>query len=99
MVFCSQKLNLSFFSLARVSATEFAVAFWPLLAALIPIAVNQPHQCEETFALSHQLFKRLAETSLEFLNLDEFVREWGSLLLSLPSREVFSYQKLLLIKY
>ncbi len=76
------------FSLARVSTTDFLVAFWPMVAALIPQAALKPQQCEETFSLGLTLFKKLAETSIEFLNLEDLVRQWGSLLLSHPRREV-----------
>ena len=76
------------FSLAGVSATDFTVAFWPMLVALIPDAVKQPQTCEETFALSHQLFKKLAETSLNTLNLMDLVGQWSALLLSHTPNEV-----------
>jgi ubiquitin carboxyl-terminal hydrolase 34 len=79
------------FSLAQVSTTDFTVAFWPMVATLIPHAAKQPQRCEETFALSHQLFKKLAETSIDFLNLDELVRQWGALLLSHTPNEVYCF--------
>jgi ubiquitin carboxyl-terminal hydrolase 34 len=64
-----------------VSSTEFAVAFWPMLVELIKRVREHPYQCEELFTLAHTLFKRLAETSLEFINLDDVVRQWSALLL------------------
>jgi ubiquitin carboxyl-terminal hydrolase 34 len=75
-------------SLARVSTIEFTVAFWPMVAALIPDAAHQSQKCEETFTLCHQLFKKLAETSLDFLNLEELISQWGGLLLSHSPIEV-----------
>jgi len=78
----------SLYSLARVSTTDFIVAFWPMVAAMIPEAVLLSHQCEETFSLGLTLFKKLAETSLEFLSLDDLVKQWGSLLLSHDCTEV-----------
>lgn len=69
-------------SLAQVSTTMFVITFWPLVAALIPEATGNAQQCEDTFSLALALFKRLAETSLEFLNLEDLVQQWGVLLLS-----------------
>ncbi len=60
---------------------SFVQGFWPMVARLLMEAVHQPHQCEETFYVAENLFKRLAETSLESLDLETFVREWGQLLL------------------
>jgi ubiquitin carboxyl-terminal hydrolase 34 len=59
-----------------------------MIASLIPEAVLHPYQCEEIFTLANTLFKRLAETSLEFLNLEDLVKQWGALLLSHTCREV-----------
>lgn len=59
-----------------------------MLVDLIPHAVKQPQTCEETFALSHQLFKKLAETSLDTLNLMDLVSQWSALLLSHTPNEV-----------
>ncbi|TAQ90895.1 hypothetical protein B7494_g771 [Chlorociboria aeruginascens] len=69
-------------SLAQVSPVDISTAFWPMIAALISQAIQYPQQCEETLALALAMFKRLAETSIDFLNLDELVRGWGGLLLS-----------------
>jgi ubiquitin carboxyl-terminal hydrolase 34 len=77
-----------FCSLAQVSATSFVLAFWPMIASLIPEAVLHPYQCEEIFTLANTLFKRLAETSLDILNLENLVKQWGALLLSHSCREV-----------
>jgi ubiquitin carboxyl-terminal hydrolase 34 len=59
-----------------------------MIASLIPEAVLQSYQCEELFTLALTLFKRLAETSLDFLNLEDLVKQWGTLLLSHICREV-----------
>jgi ubiquitin carboxyl-terminal hydrolase 34 len=59
-----------------------------MIASLISEAILQPYQCEEIFTLALTLFKRLAETSLDFLNLEDLVNQWGSLLLSHTCREV-----------
>lgn len=52
-----------------------------MLVELIKRVREHPYQCEELFTLAHALFKRLAETSLEFINLDDVVRQWSALLL------------------
>lgn len=77
-------------SLAQVSTTSFVVAFWPMIDSLINEAVLYPYQCEEFFSLAHTLFKRLAETSTEFLNLEDLVKQWGGLLLNHSCQEVRS---------
>jgi hypothetical protein len=60
-----------------------------MVVGLIMPASQQPERCEELFSLALALFKRLAEISLEFISLEELVREWCSLLLyTSPSREV-----------
>jgi hypothetical protein len=61
-----------------------------MVAALIPHAAKQPQGCEEIFTLSHQLFKKLAETSNDFFNLDELISQWSALLLSHAPNEVYS---------
>jgi ubiquitin carboxyl-terminal hydrolase 34 len=76
------------FSLARVSTTNFVVAFWPTIGKLISEAVRQPQQCEETFSLALTLFKRLAETSLELFDLDDLIKQWGVILLAHSCVEV-----------
>lgn len=72
---------MPFDRLARVSTTEFAVAFWPMVVELIKQVGECPQWCEELFGLALALFKRLAETSLEFIELDDVMRQWTSLLL------------------
>lgn len=52
-----------------------------MIASLIPEAVHHPLQCEELFSLAHTLFKRVAETSLDFLDLEDLVKQWGALLI------------------
>ncbi|KAF4629829.1 hypothetical protein G7Y89_g8311 [Cudoniella acicularis] len=74
-------------SLAQVSTTDFSVEFWPIVTSLIIEAVKQPQQCEDTFSLGVSLFKKLAETSIDFLDLNELVQQWGSLLLSHNCKE------------
>ncbi|KAG0647567.1 Ubiquitin-specific-processing protease 34 [Hyphodiscus hymeniophilus] len=69
-------------SLAKVSPTEFTIAFWPIVLGLIPHAAKLPQNCDETFTLCQQLFKKLADTSINSLDLDELVRQWSKLLLS-----------------
>lgn len=65
--------------------------FWPMVATLIPEAVNNPRQCEETFLLAHALFKRLADTSVDSLRLGDLVKEWGTLLLRHKCIEVCDF--------
>lgn len=67
---------------------DFSLAFWPIVSALIPEAIRLSRQCEETFVLCLSLFKKLAESSIDVLKLDNLVKEWGSLLLSHDCTEV-----------
>ena len=57
---------------------------------LVPQAAKQPHNCDETFQLSLKLFKKLADTSIGLLNLDELVGQWSTLLLLHTPNEVCS---------
>jgi len=59
-----------------------------MVADLVTEAVHEPFLCEDTFHLALTLFRKLAETSLEFLDLDDLAKRWGALLLSHTSREV-----------
>ncbi|EKD21222.1 uncharacterized protein L3040_000736 [Drepanopeziza brunnea f. sp. 'multigermtubi'] len=74
-------------SLAQLSTTQFVIAFWPMVAQLIPKACLRPLQCEETFTLSLTLFKRFADIAIRDLKLEDLVKQWGNLLLSHPCVE------------
>ncbi|KAG9232040.1 ubiquitin C-terminal hydrolase-like protein [Amylocarpus encephaloides] len=78
-------------SLALVSSTTFMMDLWPMIVALIPETMTQRQNCEEAFYLANTLFKRLAETSIDFLNLGELVRQWGQLLISHKCIEVVGH--------
>lgn len=80
-----------FCSLAQVSTTSFLTEFWPMVATLIAETVNNPRQCEETFTLADELFKRLAETSVDSMRLGDLVKEWGALLLRHKCIEVCNF--------
>ena len=74
--------------MAQVSNGTFVLAFWPMVAALVPIAVHHPRQCEDTFTLAQTIFKILAESSVDLLKLDDLLKQWGALLLSHGCTEV-----------
>jgi len=74
-------------SLARVSATQFAVAFWPLLCTIICVVEQYPTQCDELFHLSENLLRKLADVSINALELDKLLKSWGSLLVSHSSSQ------------
>lgn len=59
-----------------------------MIDSLITDAVDYPYQCEEIFTLAHTLFKKLAETSTDFLDLEDCVKQWGGLLLNHNYQEV-----------
>lgn len=52
-----------------------------MIVDLILQANQHTQRCEELFNLALALFKRIAETSLEFINLEDVARQWTSLLL------------------
>jgi hypothetical protein len=52
-----------------------------MILELIQQVGQHPQRCEELFGLALALFKRLAESSIELVNLDDVVRQWTSLLL------------------
>jgi len=59
-----------------------------MVASLIAEATKHPYQCEEIFGLAHTLLKRLAETSADFLKIEDCVKHWGGLLLNHDRQEV-----------
>jgi hypothetical protein len=59
-----------------------------MIASLIPEAVLLPLQCEETFLLATNLFKRLVDTTGDSMKIDVLVNQWGGLLLSHTCAEV-----------
>ncbi|KAE8446846.1 hypothetical protein EG329_011623 [Mollisiaceae sp. DMI_Dod_QoI] len=63
---------------------NLAVTLWPMIAELIPVATLRPEHCEETFMLAHTLFNKLASlgNSVDLLNLNDLVNQWGNLLLA-----------------
>lgn len=78
-------------SLVQVPSSSFVLAFWPMIAALISEAVHRQDQCEETFTLCYNLFKRLTETSLEPANLERLIKQVGTLLLAHSCKEVVGH--------
>lgn len=52
------------------------------MTGLIPSAATNIHQSEDTFFLALALFRVLGENSIEYLNLNDLVTQWGTLLLS-----------------
>lgn len=74
-------------SLARVSAIEFAKFFWTPLAGLIPQAARLPTKGEETLSLGLVVFRKLADTSIGYLDLPCYLLQWGSLLARHKSKE------------
>ena len=76
--------------MAQVLTSEFITRFWPIVEDMIPSFTRHPYQCEEAFFLAHTLFKRLAETKIEFLDLDKLIKAWGILLVQHECVEVSS---------
>lgn len=64
------------------------MAFWPLLNGLVPQAVTQPLKCEETLSLVLVIFRKLADASIDSVDLDSCLIRWGSLLVEHEPDEV-----------
>jgi ubiquitin carboxyl-terminal hydrolase 34 len=74
-------------SLCTLSAVDFSMALWPILNDAISQAVKIPHKCEETLSLALQIFRKLADTSIESVNIEECLLRWGNLLVEHSSME------------
>jgi ubiquitin carboxyl-terminal hydrolase 34 len=64
------------------------MALWPLLNALISQAVMQPQKCDETLSVALLVFRKLADTSIESVDVESSLFGWGSLLVQHKSQEV-----------
>ncbi len=63
------------------------MAIWPLLNELIPKAVMQPQKCEETLTVTLLVFRKLADTSIDSVDVESSLLRWGSLLIDHKSQE------------
>lgn len=63
------------------------MALWPLLERLVPKAVLQPQRCEETLTMALLVFRKLADTSIESVDVEGCLLGWGSLLVEHKSHE------------
>jgi hypothetical protein len=68
------------------------MALWPLLNDLIPQAVMQAQKCEETLSVALLVFRKLADTSIESVDVESCLLGWGSLLVKHKSQEVVCYR-------
>jgi hypothetical protein len=75
-------------SLSSLSSIDFSVEIWPLLNQLIPQAVMHPQKCEETLNLALVVFRKLADTSIESVDIERCLLDWGTLLVEHKSLEV-----------
>lgn len=64
------------------------MVLWPLLNDLIPKAVKRPDRCEETLALALLIFRKLADTSIESVDVESCLLRWGALLVDHTPQEV-----------
>jgi ubiquitin carboxyl-terminal hydrolase 34 len=69
------------------------MALWPLLNTLIAQAVMQPEKCEETLSVALLVFRKLADTSIESVDVENCLLSWGSLLVQHKSQEVYGLTK------
>jgi hypothetical protein len=67
------------------------MALWLLLNDLIAQAVMQPQMCEETLSVALLVFRKLADTSIESVDVETCLLSWGSLLVKHKSQEVNYY--------
>lgn len=64
------------------------MALWPLLNDLIAQAAMQAQNCEETMSVALLVFRKLADTSIESVDMETCLLSWGSLLVEHKSEEV-----------
>ena len=74
-------------SLSSLSTADFAMTVWPLLYDLVPRAVMHPEKCEEALYITLLVFRKLADTSIDSVDLEKCLTRWGSLLVQHDSRE------------
>jgi ubiquitin carboxyl-terminal hydrolase 34 len=74
-------------SLSSLSTTEFAMTLWPILYDLVPQAVMHPQKCEEALSVTLLVFRKLADTSIDSVNVEKCLTRWGSLLVQHECRE------------
>jgi ubiquitin carboxyl-terminal hydrolase 34 len=75
-------------SLSTMSTIDFSMFLWPILVDLIPHAVKIPVKCEETLSLALQIFRKLADTSVDSVDVQGCLINWGTLLVNHTSHEV-----------
>ncbi|KAI9815552.1 MAG: hypothetical protein M1827_002686 [Pycnora praestabilis] len=67
--------------MTKVTAEEFASFFWTILATIIPETINHQSTSEQFFQVSLAVFRSIAESSRDDLDLEEYIRLWGQLLM------------------
>lgn len=71
-----------------MSAIDFSMFFWPLLADLIPQAVMKPQNCEEILSAALHVFRKLADSFIESIDIQSCLLKWGELLANYKAQEV-----------
>ena len=69
---------------------EFASFFWEILYRIIPEAKHNPQNSEQLFQASLAIFRSVGEFSRDRLDLEGYMTEWGSLLVTHHHEEVSS---------
>ncbi|RDW59732.1 hypothetical protein BP6252_12819 [Coleophoma cylindrospora] len=78
-------------SSARVATAQFKKVFWSIAASLIPETVLNPQQAEEVLTLALNLFKKVLDTSQGYPELENYMQEWTTLLLTHKVKELVGF--------
>jgi ubiquitin carboxyl-terminal hydrolase 34 len=78
-------------SLSTLSTIDFASAFWPLLNKLVPRSRYHSDRCDEALSVVLVVFRKLAGTSVDSVDLNACLTAWGGLLAAHKSQETVGY--------
>jgi hypothetical protein len=78
-------------SSSKVNEEEFASFFWQILSKILPEAKRNPQNSEQLFQASLAIFRSVGEFSRDRLDLEGYIIEWGTLLVTHKHEEVSSW--------
>lgn len=72
----------------RVSAESFSSYFWGVLSDILPRTLEYRVYSQEFYKLALSVFRTLAGFDLGQLDLNAYIRQWGTLILYQDEKEV-----------
>ncbi|KAH0562489.1 hypothetical protein GP486_002826 [Trichoglossum hirsutum] len=67
---------------SKVNEEEFASFFWQVLSKILPEAKCNPENSEQLFQASLAIFRSVGEFSRDRLDIEGYIMEWGTLLVT-----------------